>query len=176
MLKFKDAQSETDHRKATKRMFFVRHWLVFQPPKQWKNTKLGKTTPKLKGIPLEQAQIYGQYGIESVGLKKRLKSSTQKKLPLKTEIWCLVKRWARYFFFGGGKRNQWKMELFCKTLRTRKFWTGKFFGASTHGILTHSGFRICIWKVGTTNFWPCFGRPKLGECDKMGSVSKIMSR
>ena len=22
----------------------------------------------------------------------------------------------------------------------------------------------------------CFGRPKLGECDKMGSVSKIMSR
>ena len=47
---------------------------------------------------------------------------------------------------------------------------------STHGILTHSGFRKCIWKVGTTNFWPCFGRPKLGECDKMGSVSKIMSR
>ena len=42
--------------------------------------------------------------------------------------------------------------------------------------LMHSGFRICIWKVGTTNFWPCFGRPKLGECDKMGSVSKIISR
>ena len=79
-------------------------------------------------------------------------------------------------FFGGGKRNQWKMELFCKTLRTRKFSTGKFSGASTHGILTHSGFRICIWKVGTTNFGPCFGRPKLGECDKMGSVSKIMRR
>ena len=34
----------------------------------------------------------------------------------------------------------------------------------------------CIWKVGTTNVWPCFGRPKLGECEKMGSVSKIMSR
>ena len=32
----------------------------------------------------------------------------------------------------------------------------------------------CIWKVGTTNVWPCFGRPKLGECDKMGSVSKII--
>ena len=43
-------------------------------------------------------------------------------------------------------------------------------------ILTSRRFRICIWKVGTTNFWPCFGRPKLGECDKMGSVSKIMSR
>ena len=77
-------------------------------------------------------------------------------------------------FFGGGKRNQWKIDFFCKTLRTRKFSRGKFFGASTHGILTHSGFRKCIWKVGKTNFWPCFCWPKLGECDKMGSVSKIM--
>ena len=66
------------------------------------------------------------------------------------------------------------MELFCKTLRTRKFLTGKFFGVSTHGILMHSGFRKCIWKLGTTNVWPCFGRPKLGECDKMRSVSKNM--
>ena len=79
-------------------------------------------------------------------------------------------------FFGGGKRNQWKTELFCKSLRTRKFSTRKFFGVSTQEILTHSGFRKCIWKVGTTYFWPCFGRPKLGECDKMGSVSKIISR
>ena len=31
-------------------------------------------------------------------------------------------------------------------------------------------------KGGTKIFWPCFGRPKLGECNKMGSVSKIMSR
>ena len=23
-----------------------------------------------------------------------------------------------------------------------------------------------VWKVGTTNIWPCFGRPKLGECEK----------
>ena len=52
-------------------MFLLRHWLVFQPPNNEKYTKLGKTTPKLKGIPLEQAQIYGQYGIESVGLKKK---------------------------------------------------------------------------------------------------------
>ena len=81
-----------------------------------------------------------------------------------------------HMFFAWGHINQWKTELFCKSLRTRKFSTGKFFGASTHGILTHSGFRKCIWKVGTTNFWPCLGRPKLGECDKMGSVSKIMSR
>ena len=65
------------------------------------------------------------------------------------------------------------MELFCKTLRTRKFSMGKFFGASTHGILTHSGFRKCIWKVGTTNVWPCFGRPKLGECTKWGPLGKL---
>ena len=82
----------------------------------------------------------------------------------------------RRFFLPKCHANSWKMEIFCKSLRTRKFSMGKFFGASTHGILTHSGFRKCIWKVGTTNFWPCFGRPKLGECDKMGSVSKIMSR
>ena len=61
-------------------------------------------------------------------------------------------------------------------LSHRKYSTGKFFGGSTHGILTHTGFRNCIWKVGTTNFWPCFGRPKLDECEKMGSVSKIMRR
>ena len=72
--------------------------------------------------------------------------------------------WARYislvckqvFFFG-------------KTLRIRNF-----FGAATHRILTHSGFRKCMWKVGTISFVPCFGLPKLGECDKMRCVSKIM--
>ena len=70
--------------------------------------------------------------------------------------------------------NSWKTENFRKSLCTRKFSMGNFFGVGTHGILTHSGVRKCIWKVGTTNVWPCFGRPKLGECDKMGSVSKIM--
>ena len=35
---------------------------------------------------------------------------------------------ARYFFFGGGKRNQLKMELFCKTLRTRNFQRENFPG------------------------------------------------
>ena len=53
-----------------------------------------------------------------------------------------------------GDGISWKMEFFCKSLRTRKFSMGKFFGASTHGIVTHSGFRKCIWKVGTTNFDP----------------------
>ena len=37
------------------------------------------TTPKLKGIPLEQAQMYGQYGIESVGLKKKTEKQHTKK-------------------------------------------------------------------------------------------------
>ena len=60
-------------------MFLLRHWLVFQPPNSEKYTKLGKTTPKLKGIPLEQAQMYGQYGIESVGLKKKTEKQHTKK-------------------------------------------------------------------------------------------------
>ena len=46
---------------------------------------------------------------------------------------------------------QKKVIFLGKTLRTRKFSTGKFFGASTHGILTHSGFRKCS----------CFGWPSL---------------
>ena len=36
--------------------------------------------------------MYAQYGIESLGLKKRLKKKHKKKLLPKTEIWCLVKR------------------------------------------------------------------------------------
>ena len=44
-----------------------------------KYTKLGKTTPKIKGIPLEQAQMYAQYGIESLGLKKKTEKKAQKK-------------------------------------------------------------------------------------------------
>ena len=53
---------------------------------------MGKTTPKIKGIPLEQAQMYAQYGIESLGLKRKTEKKAQKKLLPKTEIWCLVKR------------------------------------------------------------------------------------
>ena len=40
------------------------------------------------------------------------------------------------------------------------------------GILTRSGFRKCIWKVGTTNFWPCFACPKLGDAGEMRVASK----
>ena len=60
-------------------MFLLRHWLVFQPPNNEKYTKLGKTTPKIKGIPLEQAQMNAQYGIESLGLKKKTEKKAQKK-------------------------------------------------------------------------------------------------
>ena len=38
-----------------------------------------------------------------------------------------------------------KREIFCKSLRTRKFSMGNLFGVNAHGILTHSGFRKCIW-------------------------------
>ena len=78
----------------------------------------------------------------------------------------------RRFFLSKRHENSWKREIFCKSLRTRKFSMGKFFGASTHGIVTHSGFRKCIWKVGTTNFWPCFACPKLGDAGEMRVASK----
>ena len=78
----------------------------------------------------------------------------------------------RRFFLPRGHENSWKREIFCKSLRTRKFSMGKFFGASTHGIVTHSGFRKCIWKVGTTNFWPCFACPKLGDAGRTRVASK----
>ena len=47
--------------------------------------------------------------------------------------------------------NWRKSEFFGKTLLTRKILTGKFSGAGTAGILTHSGFRKYNW----------FGRPSL---------------
>ena len=78
----------------------------------------------------------------------------------------------RRFFLSKRHENSWKREIFCKSLRTRKFSMGKFFGASTHGIVTHSGFRKCIWKVGTTNFWPCFACPKLGDAGRTRVASK----
>ena len=36
-----------------------------------------------------------------------------------------------------------KSDFWGKTLHTRKFSTGKVFGATTNGTLTHSGFRKC---------------------------------
>ena len=94
---------------------------------------------------------------------------------LKLAIWevggIIIERTrARYFF-------RWDTEIsekwfFCKTLHIPKFSTGKIFGANTYGILTHSGFRKCIWKVVTTNFWPCFACPKLGDSGEMRVASK----
>ena len=31
----------------------------------------------------------------------------------------------------------------------------------------------CTWNVGTTNVWPCFSRPKLGECKKWDLLAKL---
>ena len=39
--------------------------------------------------------MYAQYGIESLGLKKKTEKKHKKKLLPKTEIWCLVKRCVR---------------------------------------------------------------------------------
>ena len=57
-------------------------------------------------------------------------------------------------FFPSGHGNWRKSKLLGKTLCTRKFSTGKFFGASIHGILAHSEFRKSIWKGGTIFFEP----------------------
>ena len=38
--------------------------------------------------------------------------------------------------------GNWRKGVF---FRTQKFWRGNFFGASTHWILTHSGFRKYSW-------------------------------
>ena len=51
----------------------------------------------------------------------------------------------RSIFFPMGHGNWWESDFFGKTLRTQKNSQGNFLGASTHGILTHSGFRKCIW-------------------------------
>ena len=65
------------------------------------------------------------------------------------------------------------LHFFYKTLCTRKFSTWKFFEGSTHGILTHSRFRICVLKGSGTHFWPCYSCPKSGEGGKTWFASKI---
>ena len=78
---------------------------------------------------------------------------------------------ARYFFGGYGQGNQWKTEPFRKALRTRKFqWKIFSWQVPSESL----GTQDVNGQFGTTNFWPCFGHPKLGDCDKIRSVSKIM--
>ena len=72
----------------------------------------------------------------------------------------------------GWHRNWWKSAFFYKTLRTRKFSRGNFFEGSTHGILTHSRFRICVLKGSATHFCPCYSCPKSGEGGKTWFASK----
>ena len=67
-------------------------------------------------------------------------------------------------------REKWK--FFVNRSVPENFQWENFFGASTHGIVTHSGFRKCIWKVGTTNFWPCFACPKLGDAGEIASCQQ----
>ena len=79
---------------------------------------------------------------------------------------------SRRIILPGWHRNWWKSAFFYKTLRTRKFSRGKFFEGSTHGILTHSRFRICVLKGLATHFWPCYSCPKSGEGGKTRFASK----
>ena len=79
---------------------------------------------------------------------------------------------SRRIILPGWNRNWWKSAFFYKTLRTRKFSRGKFFEGSTHGILTHSRFRICVLKGLATHFWPCYSCPKSGEGGKTWFASK----
>ena len=79
---------------------------------------------------------------------------------------------SRRIILPGWHRNWWKSKFFYKTLRTRKFSTGKFFERSTHGILTHSRFRICVLKGSATHFCPCYSCPKSGEGGKTWFASK----
>ena len=80
---------------------------------------------------------------------------------------------SRRIILPGWHRNWWKSAFFYKTLRTRKFSRGKFFEGSTHGILTHSRFRICVLKGSATHFRPCYSCPKSGEGGKTWFASKI---
>ena len=79
---------------------------------------------------------------------------------------------SRRIILPGWHRNWWKSAFFYKTLRTRKFSTGKFFEGSTHGILTHSRFRKCVLKGSATHFCPCYSCPKSGEGGKTWFASK----
>ena len=49
----------------------------------------------------------------------------------------------RYIFLMSGHKSSRKSDFWGKTLPNQKYSTVKFFGATTHGILTHSGFRKC---------------------------------
>ena len=79
---------------------------------------------------------------------------------------------SRRIILPGWHRNWWKSAFFYKTLRTRKFSTGKFFEGSTHGNLTHSRFRICVLKGSATHFRPCYSCP----CDFEGPKSRLHNK
>ena len=81
---------------------------------------------------------------------------------------------APYIFLLSGHVNSQKSDFLGKSLRTHKFSTGKFFGATTHRILTHSAFRECS-RFG----WPSLRfevtaahRPKPGSVTKKSEVSR----
>ena len=75
-------------------------------------------------------------------------------------------------FFADGQGNQWKTELFRKSLSHRKFSMWTFFRDGYYRKYHRLRFQNIYIRGGYNFFWPCFGRLKLVEGDKMRSVRK----
>ena len=60
---------------------------------------------------------------------------------------------ARDIFFPAGHGNWRKSEIFGKTLPTRKFSKGNFFGASTKEILSHPDSKNIVGRASVLKLW-----------------------
>ena len=69
-------------------------------------------------------------------------------------------------FYQGETEIGENLHFFYKTVCTLKFSTWKLFGGRSHGIVTHSRFRICVLKGSATHFRPCYSCPRSGEGGK----------
>ena len=74
------------------------------------------------------------------------------------------------YFFPSGHGNSRKSDFLGKTLCTLKFSTGIFFGATTHGILTHSGFRKC-----SRSGWPSL-RFEAAQSEVIGQKLEVLQK
>ena len=78
------------------------------------------------------------------------------------------------FFGGTDKEIREKRNFFINRPVPKKFLWENFLGHPPRKSLrTHHSDKML--KKLKQNFGPCFGLPKLGECDKMRSISKIMT-
>ena len=88
-------------------------------------------------------------------------------------LWIVQKVWVKETTFEVIYFEEKKFDGSCSrnlslnpVTRTRKYSMWKFFGGSTHEIVTHSRFRICVLKGCHGHFFPCFSCPKSGEGGK----------